>query len=65
MIREKLIHAGVKNLQEFGYEHCNNENILTDEVYSQLFASMLSDNKGHIKVVDEVIDELLKEIYSA
>lgn len=62
MIREKLIQAGVKNLLEFGYEHANSENILTDEIYSQMFLSMLNENKGHSKSIDVVIDELISEI---
>lgn len=43
-IREKVIAAGVKNLKEFGYPDVNEHNILTDEVYSQFFESMLRDN---------------------
>lgn len=62
MIREKLITAGVKNLREFGYEHANSENILTDEVYSKIFLSMLEANKGNGKSIDVVIDELISEI---
>jgi len=58
-MKEKLIAAGVKNLREFGYPSCNKENILTDLVYKQFFASMLKDNKGNGKEIDKAIDELL------
>ena len=63
-IKNHLLKAGVKNLKEFGYPNVNTENILTDEVYSKMFESMLHDNKGHSANVDEVIGELLKEIKS-
>lgn len=46
VIVKKLIKAGVKNLHEFGYVYCNEDNILTDEVYIVLFKTMLEDNKG-------------------
>lgn len=36
-IKDKLIAAGVKNLQAFGYPGCNKENILTDQVYKSFF----------------------------
>lgn len=45
-IEAKLIQAGVKNLREFGYEHVDSENILTDVVYSAFFRNMLKENKG-------------------
>jgi len=57
-IRDKLIAAGVKNLQEFGYPSCNKDNILTDYVFSRFFLSMLEENKGHGKDIDAAIDEL-------
>jgi len=59
-IKQILIKAGVKNLREFGYEFCNADNIMTDEVYSQFFLSMLNDNRG--LGVDREIDELVQEI---
>lgn len=61
-IKEKLIIAGVNNLKEFGYPYVTVKNILTDEVYKNFFASMLPDNIGHSKQVDEVIEQLLKEL---
>lgn len=60
MIRDKLIAAGVRNLREFGYPHVTADNLLTDEVYSAFFASMLRDNKGN--GVDTEIDALLSEL---
>jgi hypothetical protein len=61
-IRQKLIEAGVKNLQRFGYPDCNAENILTDYVYKQFFLSMLNDNISRDKKIDEEIEKLKKEI---
>lgn len=58
-IDEKLITAGVRNLREFGYPHCNSENIFTDEIYRTFFVSMLKDNKGHGAEIDAAINRLL------
>lgn len=59
-IQEKLVAAGVKNLQEFGYPDCDSENILTDEIYKAFFVSMLEDNIG--KGYDTEIKSLLNKI---
>lgn len=59
-IYDQLIAAGVKNLHEFGYPDCNNSNILSDQIYSAFFKSMLEDNLG--KGVDENISRLLERI---
>jgi len=61
-IREHLLKAGVKNLKEFGYPEVTTETILTDEVYKMFFKSMLEDNLGNGKQVDEVINQLLLEV---
>ena len=61
-IREHLLKAGVKNLKEFGYPEVTTETILTDEVYKEFFKSMLKENKGNGKQVDEVIEQLLSEV---
>ncbi len=61
-IREHLLKAGVKNLKEFGYLEVTTETILTDEVYKEFFKSMLEENKGNGKQVDEVINQLLSEV---
>ena len=58
-IRDKLVEAGVKNLKEFGYPSCNNQNILTDRIFKPFFVSMLRENLG--KGVDAEIKALLKE----
>jgi hypothetical protein len=64
-IKNHLIQAGIKNLKEFGYPDVNEKNILTDEIYSNFFASMLIENKD-VKIITNqiisVIDELLNEI---
>lgn len=62
-IKEKLIEAGIKNLIEFGYEQVTKETILTDDVYSQFFRSMLNDNLGKSnKLVDNAILDLLETV---
>lgn len=43
---QKIIAKGVRNLQEFGYPDVTPENILTDEIYSTFFKSMLEENLG-------------------
>ena len=59
VMKTGLISAGVKNLREFGYPACNEQNILTDMIYSRFFVSMLKENKGHDREIDAAIDELL------
>lgn len=61
-IKTNLIAAGIKNLKEFGYPEVNAENILTDEIYSEFFKSMINDNKGNGSDIDNAIDELLTKI---
>jgi len=61
-MKKILINAGVSNLKEFGYPDVNEDNILTDMVYSAFFKSMLEDNKGKRKEVDAAIDEILNEL---
>lgn len=56
-VEEKLIAAGVRNLQEFGYPAVTAENILADQVYAMFFRSMLEDNRGN--GVDAEIDALI------
>lgn len=59
-MKNKLIAAGVKNLHEYGYSHCDKDNILTDQIYKAFFMSMLKDNKGKAGgAVDAAIDSLL------
>ena len=41
MMEEKLIENGIKNLNEFGYDKVDKDNIFTDLVYSQFFKKML------------------------
>lgn len=57
-IEKHLIRSGVKNLREFGYPDCTAENILTDRVYSQFFASMLDSNEGQNASADVAIASL-------
>ena len=63
IVRESLIAAGVKNLKEFGYPSVDEKNIFTDTVYVLMFQSMLRDNLSRsTPIIDEVINDLLKEI---
>lgn len=64
-IQQKLITAGIKNLKEFGYPKVNADNILTDIIYKGFFKSILIDNKGNGKQIDEAIYGLLKIINKA
>lgn len=65
-MKDKLIEAGVKNLQAYGYPGCNKDNILTDEIYRAFFASMLKDNKGKSgDAADMAIDDLLAKCEAA
>ena len=59
-VKEHLLKAGVKNLKQFGYTKVTTETILTDEVYKEFFKSMLKDNLGNVKQIDEVINQLLE-----
>lgn len=62
-VRDKLIAAGVRNLQEFGYPKCDAKNILTDYVYKKFFLSMLKENRGQISAeADKAIDVLVEEL---
>ena len=59
-IRRRLLIAGVRNLQEYGYPSVTVDNILTDYVFAAFFKSMLEDNKG--QGADKEINALLAEI---
>lgn len=55
-----IIKSGVRNLKEFGYPNCNQDNIFTDYVYATIFKGMLEDNLGEGQ--DKYITRLLKRI---
>lgn len=59
-IENKLIDAGVRNLQEFGYPGCTKDNILTDMIYSAFFKNMLESNLG--KGFDQEIRNLMRKL---
>lgn len=69
-IRTTIINACVESLREFGYPDCDDENILTDEVYGMFFISQLKDYKSQSETmredykikVNEVCDALIQEI---
>lgn len=58
--RQALIRSGVRNLKEFGYPGCDEENILTDMIYSAFFDRMLADHHGHKEAVAELRAEIAK-----
>lgn len=65
-MRQKIIKQGVKNLREYGYPSCNEENILTDMIYSKFFLIILRDNlESAPDSAKDVIAELIKEIEKA
>lgn len=45
-IQQRLIAAGVRNLQKYGYREVTPENILTQPIYAAFFREMLKDNLG-------------------
>lgn len=61
-IRNHLLSAGVRNLQEFGYPKVTKENILTDAVFKRFFLSMLKDNLGKSVAANGEINALITEI---
>lgn len=42
--RKVLISRAVKNLRDFGYPVCNEENILTDMIYNKLITEIDKDD---------------------
>lgn len=64
-MEQALISAGVKNLKEYGYPNVDEQNILTDPIYSAFFRSMLESNKGHGVDVDKAITALLNRLPTA
>jgi len=61
-VKDHILKAGVKNLKDFGYPEVTTETLLKDEVYKEFFKSMLKENIGRSKKVDDVINDLLNEI---
>lgn len=61
-MKETIIKLGIKNLKEFGYPDVTEKTILTDEIYSAFFQSMLESNLGVNDQSDKVINDILKEI---
>jgi len=63
-VKDKLIAAGVKNLQSFGYPKCSAENILTDRVYKAFFSEMLKDIETHgdITLLSWKLDRLARNM---
>lgn len=61
-IQSRLIKQGVRNLRQFGYPNCTEQNILTDDIYKAFFANMLRENRGQVAAADPAIDELLEQV---
>ena len=58
-IKDELIMQMVNRLRRFGFVHVNEENIITDEVYSLYFLKILNEKLGENAELDVVINELL------
>lgn len=62
IIKSKILKAGVKSLQEFGYPSVDEKNIFTDMIYKEFFRRWLEDAKEERKDLAKEIDQLLSEI---
>ena len=62
---DKLIHAGARNLREYGYPDASADNILTVPVFAAFFRSMLESNLGHGDEADRITRDLIAEIDAA
>jgi hypothetical protein len=60
--KKELEKEGVSKVRNLGFQMVNNENIYYDEVYSAYFYNMLQSKKGISKYLDDIINELMKEI---
>jgi hypothetical protein len=58
--RSKIIAQGIENLRQYGYHHVDEQNILTDEIYSKFFKSMLESNlgRGHDELINSIITDI-------
>ncbi|MBC7485423.1 MAG: hypothetical protein H7282_01545 [Cytophagaceae bacterium] len=60
--KHELLREGVTKVKDMGFRMVDTENIYYDEVYSAYFHNMLIQKKGTSRYLDEVIDEIIKEI---
>lgn len=58
-IKDELIKQMVNRLRRFGFVHVNEENIITDEVYSLYFSKILNEKLGENAELDMEINQLL------
>lgn len=61
-LEDRLKQNGVRNMREIGYVECDTDNILTHEIYSAFFTSMLEGDIGKLPDVDYAIRNLLSII---
>ncbi len=63
-LRERIIRTSVKDIQDFGYPHCNEANIIKDPVYSLAFKMHLRDAREKVPsaTIREALDGITKEI---
>ena len=65
-MRKKIISLGIKHLKDFGYPTVNEDNIITDIVYSSFFENMLEetidDENNSNGVITKECQKLLDEI---
>jgi hypothetical protein len=60
--KKELIRDGISMVRNLGFERVNNTNIFNDEIFSAFFMGMLEKKKGTSKYLDEIIEELEREI---
>lgn len=60
--KKELEREGVLKVKNIGFQMVTCENIYYDEVYSAYFHNMLQNKKGYSKYLDEIIEEMIKEI---
>jgi hypothetical protein len=61
-VRNFLIRTGVKRISELGYKDVNEDNILTEADFRDIFRDMLNADDTENPMIKMVIEELIKEI---
>ena len=63
---ENIIKEGIRSLREFGYPYVNENNIITDKIYSNLFKSFLNEltydyenvNEEVVRIANKLINKI-------
>lgn len=61
-IRTRLLAAGVRHLKDLNFIGIDTTLILTDRLYMAFFRSFIDELKGRSPNVDQIINELKKEL---